>query len=140
MRMFDIFRRRSCSASKPKALPCDKPVEKGVVCDSEELPHALAAESHARSRTAGSAQDLLTLLARKAECPSIGSLGVEPWRGRARVLMGSVAHEEYTPAALTAVAHVLYAEALRFDTADEAHRFFELLNTVLGQADGEEAS
>lgn len=56
------------------------------------------------------------------------------------MLMGSVAHEEYTPAALTAVAHVLYAEALRFDTADEAHRFFELLDTVLGQADGEEVS
>ena len=65
---------------------------------------------------------------------------LEPWRGRARVLMGSVAHEEYTPAALTAVAHVLYAEALRFDTADEAHRFFELLDAVLGQADGEEVS
>ena len=140
MRMFDIFRRRSCSASKPKALPCDEQVEKGVVCDLEELSHAAGAELHARSRAAGSAQDLLTLLAQKTECPSIGSLGVEPWRGRARVLMGSVAHEEYTPAALTAVAHVLYADALRFDTADEAHRFFELLDAVLGQADGEEVS
>lgn len=140
MRMFDIFRRRSRSASEPEDLPPDEPVGKGSACDSEALLHAVAEEPQVRSRPAGSAQDLLELLARKTECPSIGNLGVEPWRSRARVLMGSVAHEEYTPAALTAVAHVLYAEALRFDTADEAHRFFELLDTVLGQAGDEGAS